>query len=102
MELKDLKKTWDKLSTGNNLDEIQIKEMLGKRTKTLIERIDFNVKIGFVILFVLIILLAFDDFIFSPMIAEEVSENMEVPKWVLFLGAFSSALIFTTFLYFVI
>ena len=102
MELKDLKKTWDKLSAGTDLNENQIREMLGKRTRTLIERIDRNVKIGFGVLFVLILVLSFDDFIFSPFIAKGVSENLEIPKWLLFFGAFSSALIFTTFLYFVI
>ena len=102
MDIKDLKKTWDKLPAGNNLDENQIKEMLGKRTKTLMERIDRNIKIGFVVLFVLIFAFAFDDFFFSPLITKGVSENLEVPKWLLFLGVFSNVLIFATFLFFVI
>ena len=102
MDIKDLKKTWDKLPAGNDLDESQIKEMLGKKTKTLMERIDRNIKIGFVVLFVLIFAFAFDDFFFSPLISKGVSENLEVPKWLLFLGVFSNTLIFTTFLYFVI
>ncbi len=102
MDLKDLKKTWDKLSAGKDLDENQIKELLGKRTKTLIERIDRNIKIGFVVLFVLIFAFAFDDFFFSPLISKGVSENLEIPKWLLFLGVFSNTLIFTTFLFFVI
>lgn len=102
MDLKDLKKTWDKLSVGKDLNENQIKELLGKRTKTLIERIDRNIKIGFVVVFVLIFAFAFDDFFFSPLISKGVSENLEVPKWLLFLGVFSNTLIFTTFLFFVI
>ena len=102
MDLKDLKKTWDKLSVGKDLNENQIKELLGKRTKTLIERIDRNIKIGFVVVFVLIFAFAFDDFFFSPLISKGVSENLEVPKWLLFLGVFSNTLLFTTFLFFVI
>ena len=102
MDLKELKKTWDKLSIGKDLNENQIKELLGKRTKTLIERIDRNIKIGFVVVFVLIFAFAFDDFFFSPLISKGVSENLEVPKWLLFLGVFSNTLIFTTFLFFVI
>ncbi len=102
MDLKDLKKTWDKLSTGNELDENQIREMLGKRTSTLIERIDRNIKIGFVVLFILIFAFAFDDFFFSPLLIKGVSADLEIPKWLLFLGIFSNALIFTTFLFFVI
>ena len=102
MDLKELKKTWDKLSIGKDLNENQIKELLGKRTKTLIERIDRNIKIGFVVVFVLIFAFAFDDFFFSPLISKGVSENLEVPKWLLFLGVFSNTLLFTTFLFFVI
>jgi hypothetical protein len=102
MELKDLKKTWDKLSDGKNLDENQIREMLGKKTKTLIERIDRNIKIGFAVLFILIFIFAFDDFFLSPLITKGLSENLEVPRWLLFFGVFSNALIFTTFLFFVI
>lgn len=102
MDLKDLKKTWEKMGATNQLDENQLKEMLGKRTKSLIEKIDRNIKIGFIILFVLILIFALDDFLFSPLMIEGVSDNLEIPKWLLFLGIFSNALIFTTFVYFVI
>lgn len=100
MELTDLKKTWDKMSSNRELDEDQLKAMLGKRTKNLIERIERNIKIGFVILFVLFIIIALDEFIVSPMIMEEI--NQTVPRWLLFLGVFSNTLIITTFIYFVI
>lgn len=102
MELKDLKNTWNKIPSGKALDENQLNEMLGKRTKNLIEKIDRNIKIGFVILFVLIVIFALDDFLLSPMILEEVSEDLTIPKWLIFLGAFSNFLIFSTFVYFVI
>ncbi len=102
MDLKELKKTWDKLSSDKELDEDQIRAMLGKRTKNLIERIDRNIKIGFGVLFVFILVFTLDDFIFSPQMLEEVSENVTVPGWLLFLGVFSNTLIFTTFLFFVI
>lgn len=101
MDLKDLKKTWEKLEAKNQLDENQLRQMLGKRTKSLIEKIDRNIKIGFVLLFVLIVIFALDDFLFSPLMIAGVSENLEIPKWLLFLGVFSNALIFTTFIYFV-
>jgi len=100
MELNDLKNTWDKLSANRELDEGQLKDMLGKRTKSLIERIERNIKIGFVILFALFLVLALDEFIVSPMMMEEIS--MTVPNWLIFLGVFSNTLIFTTFIYFVI
>lgn len=100
MELTELKKTWDKLSSSRVLNEDQLKAMLGKRTKNLFERIERNIKIGFVVLFVLILVIALDDFIISPMMVENI--NLTIPNWLLFLGVFSNTLIFTTFIYFVI
>lgn len=102
MDLKELKKTWNKLASDKELDEDQIRAMLEKRTKNLIERIDRNIKIGFGVLFVLILIFALDDFLISPEMLLEVSEDLTMPNWLLFLGIFSNALIFTTFLFFVI
>jgi len=101
MDLKKLKKTWDKLE-AKELDEGQLRQMHHKKTNNLIERIDRNIRIGFVILFVLIIVFALDDFIFSPLMIQDVGDNFAMPKWLLFLSAFSNTLIFTTFIYFVI
>ncbi len=102
MELKDLKKTWDQISGGRELDENQLHQMLSRRTTSLIERIDRNIKIGFMILFILIILFAFDDFLLSPRLMHSMTGDIEVPQWLVFLGVFSNALIITTFIYFVI
>ena len=102
MDLNDLKKTWDKLGKEKQLDEEQLKGMLGRRTKSLLERIDRNIKIGFIVLFLLIVIFALDDFLFSPLMLQEVSENLVVPSWLLFLSVFSNALIMSTFIYFVI
>ena len=102
MDLKELKKTWNKLASDKELDEDQIRALLRKRTKNLIERIDRNIKIGFGVLFVLILVFALDDFLISPEMLLEVSEDLTMPNWLLFLGIFSNALIFTTFLFFVI
>ena len=102
MDLENLKKTWDKLPTNEQLDENQLRQMLGKQTKSLIDRIDRNIKIGLVVLFVLILIFALDDFLLSPLMIESLNENISIPGWLLFLGVFSNALIFTTFIYFVI
>jgi len=102
MELKDLKKTWEKLSASRELDENQLRGMLSKRTKSLIERIDRNIKIGFAVLFVLILLFAFDDFLVSPQLVKNMTQGVNIPDWLLFLGVFANTLIFTTFIYFVI
>lgn len=100
MELTDLKKTWDKLSSNRELNEDQLKAMLGKRTKNLIERVERNIKIGFGILLLFILIIALDDFITTPIMMDEL--NLTVPDWLLFLGIFSNTLIFTTFIYFAI
>jgi hypothetical protein len=102
MDLKDLKKTWNKMPTGQELDEGQLRNMLGKRTKNVIERIDRNIKIGFVVLLALILLFSFDDFWFSPETLNEYYTAMPIPGWVIFLAIFGNILIFTTFIYFVI
>lgn len=102
MELKDLKKAWSSVSSEKELDENQIREMLRKRTGSLIERIDRNIKIGFVLLFALILLFILDDFVFSPQIIEKVGSGYEIPGWLFFISAFSNILILTTFIYFVV
>lgn len=102
MDLKDLKKTWEQISTGRELDESQLRQMLSRRTSSLIERIDRNIKIGFVLLFALILIFAFDDLLLSPKLVDSMTRGIEIPKWLVFMGVFSNTLIFTTFLYFVI
>lgn len=102
MDLKDLKKTWDKLPAGKELDEIQLRGMLSKRTSSLIERIDRNIRIGFLVLFALILLFAFDDFLVSPTVLKSLPKGVSIPEWLIFLGVFSNALILTTFIYFVV
>lgn len=102
MDLNDLKKTWEKLASARELDEDQIREMLEKRTKSLIERIDRNIKIGFVVLFVLILIFILDDFLFSPLLMKGIGENLTMPGWILFLSVFGNTLIVATFIYFVI
>ena len=102
MDLENLKKTWNKLPSDNQLDEVQLRKMLGKRTRSLMDRIDRNIKIGFGILFVLITIFALDDYLLSPLMVDKLNENINIPGWLTFLGVFSNTLIFTTFIYFVI
>ena len=102
MDLNDLKKTWDLMSVGKELDESQLHEMLGSRTKSLIDRIDRNIKIGFVLLFGLFLLFSIDDLWFSPQMLKEYYKDMPMPNWVIFLAVFGNVLILTTFIYFAI
>jgi len=102
MELTDLKKTWGQISTGRELDEGQLRQMLGRRTNSLIGRIDRNIRIGFAVIFVLILIFTFDDLLVSPKLVDSMTRGVEIPNWLVFLGIFSNALLFTTFVYFVI
>ncbi len=102
MELKELKETWSRLSSSKELDENQIRGMLQHRTSNLIDRINRNVRIGFIILLALIILFVFDDFVLAPMLIGERELAVEMPQWLVFISIFSNVLIFSTFIYFVI
>ena len=50
-----------------------------KNTMNLIERIDRNIRIGFVVLFFLILIFALDDFMFSPRVVKEVERRFDHP-----------------------
>lgn len=101
MELKDLQKTWKRVPSGRELNEDQIREMLQRRTGNLIDRINRNVRIGFIVLFALIVLFILNDFIIAPLLVSESQAELEMPRWLAFLSIFSNILIFTTFIYFV-
>jgi hypothetical protein len=102
MELQELKKTWNKLSSNQELDEDQIREMLRRKTNNLIDRINRNVRIGFVLLLAFILLFLLDDFVFYPMLTRQVEAVVRVPQWLIFLSLFSNTLILITFIYFAI
>ncbi|MFW6289362.1 MAG: hypothetical protein ACOC0R_00225 [Mariniphaga sp.] len=102
MELRELKETWNRLSSTRELDENQIREMLQHRTGNLIDTINRNVRIGFIILLGLIVLFVLDDFILAPMLAGDKELAVEMPQWLVFMSIFSNVLIFTTFIYFVV
>lgn len=100
MELKDLKKTWDKLAPDKELDEEQIMGLLRKRTGNLIDRIDRNIRIALVVLFVFIAVSILDDFVFAPILIKNV--NFEIPKWLLYLNIITYIFILSTYIYFAI
>jgi hypothetical protein len=102
MDLKDLKKTWDKMASTRELDENQIREMLGKRTKNLIQRIEQNIRIGFFILFAIILIFVFNDFILSPMLVKNMDSGIELPLWLQILSVIGDLIIIITFLFFVV
>jgi hypothetical protein len=107
MEFKDLKSAWDTYSSQevnkHRLGRESIDGLLRNRTKTLVDRIDRNIRIGLTVLLVFIAYVVLDSLFladyFSKMIFHEV---VEYPKWLKFLDFFSTTLIITTYLFFVI
>jgi hypothetical protein len=102
MELQDLKKTWSKMSSARELDEDQIRKLLSLRTGNLIDRINRNVRIGFGVLFLLIVLFIMEDFVLAPMLSSEAEAVVEIPGWLVLLSIFSNTLIIITFIYFAV
>ncbi len=106
MDINDLKKAWNQFSSEeegkNKLDEGQIKALLGKHTKNVIEKIDRNIKIGFLILFLLIVFIVVYDVIASPKILDNLHEGLTIPKWLFYVDFISNFIIALTFVLFVI
>jgi len=107
MDIKDLKSAWETYSSQemdkHRLGKESIHELLKKRTQTLVDRIDRNIRIGMAVLGLYIVYLLLDYLFltayFSKVIIHEV---IEYPKWLEPLDVFSTALIITTYLFFVI
>ncbi len=102
MELKDLKSAWDKFSSTDanrrQLGEDAIMDMLKKRTKNMIERIDRNIKIGLGIIIFITLFFVFDNAVLTPYLTK--GKQVEVPVWIIITDAINSIFILGTFLYF--
>lgn len=103
MEFKDLKTAWDSYSSlevdKHRLEKENIQELLKTRTKTLVDRIDRNIRIGMGILLAFITYVLIDDIFLSKIL---IQEPLEYPKWLYPIDVFSNTLIVTTYLFFII
>lgn len=99
--MKDLKSAWSKFSSDDanrhQLGEDAIYEMLKKRTRNLIERIDRNIRIGFGVLILLALFFMFDDFGGSPI---QVEKDEITPVWIQLMEGIGILLIALSFIYF--
>ena len=102
MDLKDLQSAWEKYSAKDankhQLGEKAIHEMLKKRTRNLIDRVDRNIRIGFGILAFIVLLFVIDDYFLSPYILNGM--ELEMPSWLYALDVFENTLLICTFIYF--
>jgi hypothetical protein len=103
MELKDLKSAWNTYSSQemdkHRLGKESINELLHHKTRTLVDKMDRNIRIGMGILLVFIAYVILDDIYLSKIL---IKEPIEYPKWMYPLDIFSNVLIVTTYLFFVI
>jgi hypothetical protein len=102
MELKDLKSAWDTYSSQevdkHRLGKENINELLKKQTKTLVDRIDRNIRIGMAVILVFIAYVIVDDIYLSKLI---LTEPIKYPSWMIPMDIFSNVIIVTTYLFFV-
>lgn len=103
MDIKDLKSAWDTYSSQemnkHRLGKETIHELLKNQTKTLVDRIDRNIRIGIVVLLAYIAYVLLDDLYISKLL---IKEPIRYPGWMVPLDVFSNALIVTTYVFFVI
>jgi hypothetical protein len=107
MEFKDLKSAWDTYSSQevdkHHLGKESINELVRTRTKSLVERIDRNIRIGMFLLGVYVAYVLIDYLFLAEYFSKIIiGEVIEYPKWLEPLDVFLNTLIVTTYLFFVI
>lgn len=105
MDLQKLQNTWNQYSSRNTnkeLDEDAFKDMLKIRTKSVLERIGRNIKVGIFILFALVLFFVLDDTVISPIILQSIPEGIEIPGWLVILDILTNLIIITIFSFFVV
>jgi hypothetical protein len=107
MELKDLKSAWDTSSSQevdkHHLERESIHELMRHKTQTLVDRIDRNIRIGLGVLLVFIAYVVVDSLFLSEYFSKLLVEGaVEYPRWLEPLDVFTTALIVTTYLFFVL
>ena len=106
MELKDLKSAWDTYSSQemdkHRLEKESIHELLKNRTQSLVDRIDRNMRIGMGFLLIFIVYVIIDSIFLSDLPKAIFHQAIEYPKWLIPIDIFSTTLIITTYLFFII
>jgi hypothetical protein len=106
MEIKELQEAWKQLSVDSSakqmLDEGQIRVMLGKRTRSLMDRIDTNIRIGFAIILLFIVAILIYDFRNNSAFMDNAGQNAGIPGWLIVLDSIVDLLIVSVFVTFII
>ena len=106
MDIKDLKSAWETYSSQemdkHRLGKESIHELLKNRTQSLVDRIDRNMRIGMGVLLLFIVYIIIDSVFLSDLPKAIAHKAIEYPKWLVPLDIFSTTLIISTYLFFVI
>ncbi|MFY9152648.1 MAG: hypothetical protein WAO52_11570 [Prolixibacteraceae bacterium] len=107
MDINDLKSAWDRYSSQemdkHRLGKDSIHELLKTRTITMVERFNRNIRIGLVILGAYLIYVILDYLFLSAFLSKMIiHKTVEYPKWLEPVDVFSTVLIITTYLFFVL
>ena len=86
----------------HRLGKESIHELLKNRTQSLVDRIDRNMRIGLGVLLLFIIYLIIDSIFMSDLFSAIGYRGVEYPKWLIPIDIFSTTLIITTYLFFII
>jgi len=103
MDLKDLKSAWHTYSSQemdkHRLGKENISDLLKNQTKSLVDRIDRNIRIGMIVLLSFIAYVIIDDLYLTKLF---IKEPIEYPAWMFPMDVFSNTIIVTTYLFFVL
>jgi hypothetical protein len=103
MDLKDLKSAWNTYSSQevdkHRLGKETINDLLKTKTKSLVDRIDRNIRIGMLVILLFIAYTIIDSLYLSKLF---IKEPIQYPEWIVPFDAFSTALIVTTYLFFLL
>jgi hypothetical protein len=103
MDIKDLKSAWATYSSQevdkHRLGKETIYDLLKNQTRSLVDRIDRNIRIGMIVILVFIAYVIIDDLYLSKLL---IQEPIQYPTWMVPLDVFSNVLIVTTYLFFVL
>lgn len=107
MDLTELKDAWNKYSS-QEADRYRVEMegmhgLLQKKTQTLVDRIDRNIRIGMIVLGLYIAYNILDYLFLTDYFSKMVTEaTVEYPQWLELVDVFSMVIIVATYLFFVI
>lgn len=101
MGVEDIREIWGRITAGSSeqqgLDEEQIRMLLANRSRNLMERIDFNIRLGFFVLLGIIVFIVIYDFLNYQGWFPAALHQTDIPAWLIFLDFTSNLLIVAIF-----